>query len=139
MKSKVSIYQTLQTEAMYGILSHSEAYFYRKVCRWYSKSFSTPLHDVLEGHLIQWDEMLLHYYESQMENVEYDEIYELACREYVPELAEQFEQDNTDFAKALEEEQERTIAKKKQQEIPPEVKPPTMNLSFDDEDFGEDQ
>jgi len=97
--------------------------------------------------------MLLHYYESQMENVEYDEIYELACREYVPELAEQFEQDNTDFAKALEEEQERTIAKKKQQnqvvkkettqkkqqEIPPEVKPPTMNLSFDDEDFGEDQ
>jgi hypothetical protein len=46
-------------------------YFIRKVFRWYSKEFSTPLHEVLELPL---DDVLTHYWESQYEQMDDDEI-----------------------------------------------------------------
>jgi hypothetical protein len=46
-------------------------YFLRKVFRWYSKEFSTPLHQVLELPL---DDVLVNYWESQYEEMEENEI-----------------------------------------------------------------
>lgn len=45
-------------------------YFLRTVFRWYSKTFSTPLHEVADLPL---DDVLLHYWESQYEEMEADE------------------------------------------------------------------
>lgn len=156
MSKKLSIYQSSQLEAMSDILSQTDIYFFRKVCRWYSEKFHTPLHVVTEGKVVQWDEVLLHYYECQMEEIGYNHIYELACQEYIPELVEQFEEDNAAFAKALEEEQARTIEANKHKlsskihktqekldkvssKVPKEEKPApkSMNLSFDEEDYEE--
>ena len=44
-----------------------EAHFLRNVFRWYSKEFHTPLHTVIELPLV---DIMLHYYESQYENME---------------------------------------------------------------------
>ena len=108
-----TIYTALQLEAISGILNRSDINFYRRVCRWYSKEFHTPLHIVIEGKVVQWDEILLNYYESQMEDIGYNQVYDMAIQEYIPELAEKFEDENQAFANALIAEQHQTIAKKK--------------------------
>lgn len=129
-------------------------YFYRKICRWYSEKFHTPLHQVLEGSVVSWDEIMQHYYESSIENLSYNEAFDMAITEYLPEFANEFEESNEAFAKALIEEQKRTIElnKKKAEEKakkaekkaekndkPPQkdipAPPPPMNLKFDDEDL----
>lgn len=113
MKNRVTIYEALQTQAICDILSQSDLYFFRKVCRWYSQKFHTPLHQVLSGNVVGWDEVLLHYYESQMEGLSHNQLYDLAVSEYAPELADILEEENQEFADALIEEQKKTIAKKK--------------------------
>lgn len=114
MKNKrVTIYEALQVEAISDILAQNDLFFHRKVCRWYSKTFHTPLHQVINGEVMLWDEILLHYYESQMEEVSYNDLFDLAVNEYVPELAEVLEEENQEFADSLLEEQKRTIAKQK--------------------------
>ena len=42
------------------------AYFYRKICRWYSREFSTPLHEVEK---LPITDVLTHYYESHYEDL----------------------------------------------------------------------
>ena len=147
MNNRVSIYKALQIEAMFDILNQTDIYFFRKVCRWYSEKFHTPLHEVVSGDKIPWNDVLLHYYECQFEDIGYNNIYELAQQEYIPELAEQFEKDNAAFAKALEEEQARTIEarnrklgnKPKKEDKEPEMLdeklPPPVRLNFEDEDL----
>lgn len=160
MGKKTNIYQFLQTEAIAGILNSSDMAFFRKVCRWYSREFSTPLHEVMEGKYISWDDVLLHYYENQMEEMPFNAIYDIACQDFIPELAEQYEQENEEYAQALVEEQQRTLEAKKKRDakkakveekpqneeqtetsetekpLKPDSmpKPPEMNLTFDDED-----
>ena len=144
-----NLYTALQLEAISGILNQSDMNFYRKICRWYSKEFHTPLHQVLEGRVVLWDEVLLHYYESSFEEAGFNAVYNMAVQEYIPELAKEYEDDNQAFADALIEEQNRTIAAKKKKEAkekeltqlksepsktPPLPAPPPINLSFEDPD-----
>lgn len=161
MQKKTNIYQYLQTEAIGGVLTSSDLAFFRKVCRWYSKEFSTPLHVVMEGSVIPWDEVLLHYYEEQIEDMPFNAVYDIACQDFLPDLAEEFEKENEEYAQALVEEQKRTLEKKKKRDEKkakvakkpqkesksdtsesektlkpePNEKPPEMKLSFDDEDI----
>lgn len=133
--SKYNLYNQIQTEAVANALLKSDISFFRKVCRWYSKTFSTPLHLVMEGNVVAWDEVLTHYYEDQIEDVSYDKIYEIACREYVDEIAEEVEKEDEEYAKALIKEQKKTLKKKKEKEAKKQKKlPPKMNLTFDDEE-----
>jgi len=143
MSKKTNIYEFLQMEAVAGGLTKSDLSFFRKVCRWYSSTFHTPLHEVMECKVVQWDDILLHYYEEQMEDLPFNSLYDIACQEYIPELAEEFDKENEEYAMALVEEQEKTIkkreakqAKKKPAPKPePELKKPkSMNLSFEDEE-----
>lgn len=151
-EKRLSIYEILQNQALADKLTQNEMYFYRKICRWYSEKFHTPLHEVMEGSVVMWNDILKHYYESQLENMTHNEIYELAITEYLPEFADEFEKDNEEFAKELIAEQKRTLAKKEKKDAKlsqkPKEKPkqddivsqedkpipPTMNLTFDDED-----
>jgi hypothetical protein len=145
--NKKTIYEAIQMQAVSDILSQTDVHFFRKVCRWYSKNFHTPLHQVMDGSVVLWDEVLLHYYESQMEELSYNQLYDLAVNEYVPELSEILEEENQEFANALIEEQKRTIAKKKAKmsnnnqktivtgvkEEKPHVAPQNINFNFEDE------
>ena len=134
MKNRTSIYQALQIKAIFGMLNKTDIYFFRKICRWYSEKFNTPLHEVMKGDIITWDEVLLHYYESQFEEIGYNNVYELACEEYIPELADHREQENIEFAKALEEEQKETLKRKKEKKSLKNP-PPQMRLNFEDEEI----
>lgn len=149
MNKKDLLYKEKQLEAMFHLLNETDIYFFRKVCRWYSEKFHTPLHVVMDGNTLPWDDILLHYYETQFEDIGYNNAYELACRDYVPELADYFEQENEDFAKALEAEQLETIKRKekkvgskllknkeKTEDMSSEIlKPPApIKMSFEDEE-----
>lgn len=148
-RKNTNIYQYLQTEAIAGNLTNSDLAFFRKVCRWYSTTFHTPLHQVMLCKDVQWDEILLHYYENQMEDLPFNNVYEIACQDFIPDLADEFEKENEEYAQALVEEQKRTIeaAKKKKpskytqktdkKELSTEnnkKKPPEMKMSFEDEE-----
>lgn len=144
MSKKTSVYEFLQMEAVEGGLTKSDMAFFRKVCRWYSSTFHTPLHEVMECKVVQWDDILLHYYEGQMEELSFNNLFDIACQEYIPELAEEFEQENAEYAEALREEQERTVKKREErlakkakqnpQEIPQAKPPAPMKMNFEDEE-----
>lgn len=155
-KKRVTVFEALQTEIMSDILNRSDMSFFRKVCRWYSSTFHTPLHIVMDCKVIQWDDILVHYYEDQMESFGYNTVFEIATREYIPELAEEFEEDNKEFARALVKEQKATLAKQEaktkkvssttkkisqEEQIKPDNKeltpPAPVKMSFDDEEDNE--
>jgi hypothetical protein len=137
----------LQLEAIEGNLTKSFPYFERKIKRWYSKTFSTPLHEVNE---LPWDWILLNYYEDAIENQSYNEVFDLAVREYLPEFVKEIEDEDEEFANSLVEEQRRTLRAKKEKEqrqsLDKEVgstklsapQPQKMALKFEDEDLSDD-
>jgi len=115
----------------------------------------------MECKEVQWDEILTHYYENQMEEIGYNQVFELAVRDYIPELAAEAEEEDKEFAKSLVKEQKASLAKQKarkakqakaeapksRDKITKTVKndtakpknsklkpPPPMKLSFDDEE-----
>lgn len=102
--------ENAQLLAIEGILEKSLDSFERKVRRWFSKEHSTPYTDTFK---IPWDELLLHYYESSLANMSYNEVFDLAVNEYLPEFVQAAEEDDQAFADSLLEEQEATLKAKK--------------------------
>lgn len=150
MSKKNSIYDFLHFKTLSDGLNKSDMAFFRKVCRWYSTNFHTPLHIVMECKEVQWDEILLHYYEDQIEEIPFNSLYDIACQEYIPEFAEQFEEENQAFADALVEEQRRDLERKKRREGKKEklapattnkkvekskAEPKSINLNFEEEEY----
>jgi hypothetical protein len=90
-------FELAQTEAIYGILNKTDLHFYRKVCRWYSSTFHTPLTLV---YSIPYDELLLNYYEYHYDKLPYNEVFRLAT-ELLPELASEKEMEDQEFIKQL--------------------------------------
>jgi len=125
MKDEFNYYKFKQLEAISNILLPTDSYFFRKVCRWYSKTFSTKLNEVYD---MDWDYILTHYYESSLEEISYNNLIDIVKDEFVPELKEQEDKEADEFAKSLEEEQAQTLINKKIKA--PEIKP--INLKFDD-------
>lgn len=103
------MYSALQMEAVFNALTNNSAFFERKVRRWYSKTFNTPLKDTFK---VAWDEILIHYYESLIEDKSYNEIFDIAVQNYLPEFVDQVERENQAFAESLLEEQ-RELQRKK--------------------------
>lgn len=151
-KNTQHIYQPLQVEAIFNALTANPAFFERKVRRWYSKNFNTPLQDTFN---LPWDEILIHYYESTLENRSFNELYDIAVSSYLPEFVNKEEEDAAAFAQSLVKEQEETLKKKHgstkgkvkkaqgtkteaKSEVP-EMNLEEMNLSFDDSDFEGDK
>jgi hypothetical protein len=97
MNNKFNPYLLIQTEAISSILNRTDLYIYRKICRWYSTTFHTPLHIV---NSMPYDEILLHYYEHNYEKLPYNEVLRLA-HEVLPELAQQKEKEDEEFIKSL--------------------------------------
>lgn len=95
-----------QLLAIEGRLSNTIDAFERRVRRWFSKEHSTPYLDTFK---IPWDELLLHYYESSLSTRTYNQIFDLAVEEYLPEFIEQAEKEAQDFADSLLKQQEAAI------------------------------
>jgi len=88
--------ENAQLLAIEGILTNSLESFERKIRRWFSKEHATAYLDTFK---LPWDELLLHYYESNLANKSYNEVFDLAVEEFLPEFIQ--EQDKLD--KDLEE------------------------------------
>ena len=57
-------YKALSDIALAGVMNPTEKVFYRRVCRWYSREFATPLRDV---ETCSPEHVLTHYYEDYYE------------------------------------------------------------------------
>ena len=107
------VIENAQLKAAEAVLTKTVDYFERKVRRWFSKSFSTPY---METFNIPWEEILLHYYESDLDNRTFNEVFDLTVENYLPEFVQEAEEEDSEFAKSLENEQKATLKKKKQRE-----------------------
>lgn len=112
-KEPINLFEIEQLKAINGFLTHSPDYLYRKICRWFSKTYNTPLAQVLEMPMPQ---LLQHYYESQVDDADFNHIYELAQTDFLPEFMDDREQEDAEFAAGLIEEQKQTLEKKAQRE-----------------------
>lgn len=63
-----SIVDVARKLALKSIVSPDFETFRRRICRWYSSSFSTPLKEVEEDY--DFFEILLHYFEDSFEKLE---------------------------------------------------------------------
>lgn len=102
--------QNAQLLAIEGVLENTLDAFERKVRRWFSKEHSTPYLDTFK---MPWDELLLHYYESNLANMSYNEVFDMAVNQYLPEFVKEAEDDVQAFADSLLKEQEATIQARK--------------------------
>lgn len=120
------LYKSIQIKAIESVLDSDDAYSYRKICRWYSKTFHTPLQDVYN---LDFEHVLSNYYESTFEEIPYNDLYDIAIEDFIPELAEQNNEDAEQYAKDLEAEQIRTLDRKARREgktVQPVVSKPAM-------------
>lgn len=61
-----ALLEAIQVEAAHGVINNTDEYFIRNMCRWYSQTFSTPLHIVYTLPLI---EIALHYFECEFKDM----------------------------------------------------------------------
>jgi hypothetical protein len=101
----------LEVIAVKSIAMRDGEYFYRKVCRYYSEKFHTPLTQVYD---LPWPFVFQNYIEHIVENNrDRKGIYELAIDVCYPEKREEEKQAEEDWYKQLEkDEQEKTRLEK---------------------------
>lgn len=71
--SNWTLWSDVRTIALRDVLDQRGDFVLRRICRWYSKTFSTPLHEVEEMPL---EYVLQHYFECMWEKLDADEIEE---------------------------------------------------------------
>ena len=72
-EKKIDIYEASRLDALYNTTYKTNLWFYRKVCRWFSKEFSTPLKEVEQ---LDWTEVLVHYYENAYDSLNIKQLVE---------------------------------------------------------------
>lgn len=117
--------KALKDIALANVLTKDTEYFYRYTCRWFSKTFNTPLMEVYE---LPPDEVFMAFFEEGYEKLEASEegedvIFTDALRAVDPDFDEKEEEAINDFVamieaeeKAKREKKEKEKAKKGQQE-----------------------
>ena len=118
------IYYIAQLRALEGSLLESDAYAYRKICRWYSKSFSTKLLDV---YRLPVEHLLTNYYEDIVGSLPHNERVE-ALRGMLPELIKEDQKELDNYMKSLEEEQQ-MLMEKANKKSPSKTTPKIQSLS----------
>jgi hypothetical protein len=109
--------------AIQGKLTNNPEFFYRKICRSYSKNFNTPLSEVME--MAPYD-VMLSYFEESIDNLDLDtpeHVEEILDRIYTildPSYSNTKEEEIQDFIKHVETLNDKKIEKNKPKEEPPE-------------------
>lgn len=96
----MNIYELSQIQAAHDVLNKTDLYFHRKVCRWYSHQFHTPLHSVINSLEVEWSEILTHYYEYHYDKMEHNELLKVA-KQFLPDIVKEEEQSEDDFISNL--------------------------------------
>lgn len=126
----------LETLTIKAIALKDSEYFYRKVCRYYSEKFHTPL---LQVYDLPWVFVLNNYLEHVIEtNNNKEDIYNLAIEICYPEKKVEEEQELEDWIKKVEkEEQEKLKAKQSphMEEEPQEISIDSTSFSHLDEEM----
>lgn len=145
--SDFNFYKYLQLKAINDIFNSDDLYFQRKICRWYSKEFSTPLEKVFQ---IPFDLILIHYYETEFEKIPKNDLIDILTNDFIDELSPENDEELDALMKRLEKEQE--IALKKRQSLNNQdtsvvehqsstsnksLQPEDIEMSFEDEDFND--
>jgi hypothetical protein len=103
----INIFETL---AIREVSLKSPEYFQRKICRYYSEKFHTPLMDV---YSLPWNFVLTNYLEHVMEsNNTREELYDLAVDICYPERREDEEKEIQEWIKKIEKEEAEKLKKK---------------------------
>lgn len=125
-------------KAFYNISHNETDYLYRKICRYYSSTFHTPLPTVLKlptGHV------LLNYYEHLLENRTDEEFFNSLIESLRPDLVEQEEADIQEFIRNIEKRELERNQPKSLTEVPetlPET-PKMPDVAFSYDDISEDE
>lgn len=135
------IYLTEQLKAVQALLHDTPDFFYRKVCRWYSKEYHTPLIQVYD---LPYHHVLQNYYEAQFDKRSYNDVFDYTTKELLKLFIDKEEEANKAFAEELLKEQQATIARKKakeekeaqakaamQQDKEKDFKVPEFDMKFD--------
>ena len=79
---------------------------------------------------MEWDYLLTHYYEAALENMEYNNVFDMAQHQYIEEFMEDDERIKQELEEDLIREQEESLQKKekKKQENEQKIKEATMIL-----------
>jgi hypothetical protein len=104
----ISLFETL---AIRDVTLKSQEYFQRKICRYYSEKFHTPL---VEVYSLPWSFVLTNYLEHVIEtNNTKDDLYDLAIDICYPEKRDDEEKEIQEWIKKIEKEQAEELSKKK--------------------------
>lgn len=150
-KDAFNYYKYLQLKAIDSIFNPDDTYLQRKICRWYSKEFSTPLDKVFQ---IPFDTILTHYYENQFEQIPHNDLVDILVQDHISDLSDENNEELDAWLKSLEIHQSRILeAKEKRQSLNnqavPTVKdqsttsnqplqPEDVVMNFRDEDFDDE-
>lgn len=111
--SKISnsdIYSAIQLEALSNIITSNDQYMERKIKRYISKNYNVNL---FELNQIDFNELLLVYYESLMEECSQEDLYNKLCN-MLPEIVEDFQRQEDKLEQDLLREQEEGLIKEVQ-------------------------
>ena len=94
----------LKEIALANVSDPTTEYFYRYVCRWYSKTFHTPLHVVLTE--LSPSDVLIAYFEEGYETMDEDDRFLQMMKTVDPDFDDKEEESIQEFINMIEEEQE---------------------------------
>ena len=107
------ILQWAQAEAICNTLESNELSIWRSLCRSYSRKFSTPLSDCLDG-TVPMEDILLATFEEQLEDFDEDKdlesILETISGLEDPEYQRSRRREEDEYAKQAEKEEEERLA-----------------------------
>jgi hypothetical protein len=106
------IYLLLKTQALHDTINKTDAYFYRKIIRWYSNTFHTPLKQV---ETLDWYEILQHYYEHNYDQLNNNDLVNL-IKQTVPQLDKQEQDSFEEWIKQVQEQANKEQALKEQKQ-----------------------
>lgn len=102
--------------ALANVEDPDSAYYYRNICRWFAKTFNTPMSEV---KAMPPQELYLHYFESAYELMEDDDKFVDIMKAIDPDFEETEEEEIQDFIDMIEQEEEA----KRQKKNPPPTQP----------------
>jgi primosomal protein N' len=93
----------LKEIALANVVDPTNEYYYRYICRWYSKTFHTPLHEVFT---LPFQDVILAYFEEGYESMEEEDRFEDMMRAVDPDFDAKEEEAIQEFISMIEEEEE---------------------------------
>ncbi len=128
---EINVYEQLEILALHSVSTDKDpSYTYRKICRWFSREFNTPLPQVVN---LPVEFLLQNYYETQFESLKEEDLFNMMRHHADPEHVEELEQSDDDFFEQIQREEEAKALKLKEKE---EIKP-SEKQSYSEDDSPE--